>query len=126
MFSFSLECKDRKNLCYLQISRMFLWLICRKKTQRVNSELLEFGVEALNGQAHDIEIGAFEACRSNVANPLLNAVGTGLVEGTILRDVVVDFLVGEVGERNMARDGKGRLLLLSSNCHPCDNLMRTP
>ena len=63
---------------------------------------LQLGVDALYGQAHDIVIAAVKTCDTNIAYPLLNAVGAGLVEGAIMLDImlylgIAELLEGDVG-----------------------------
>lgn len=50
-------------------------------------------VDEMNGEAHDVEIGAVHACASDVTDPLLNTIRAGFVERTIVGDVVVDLVV---------------------------------
>ena len=52
-------------------------------------------VDALNGEAHDVEVTAIEGRHADIAYPLLNAIGTSLVEGTVMGDVIVDLVVRE-------------------------------
>ncbi len=98
----------------------------------------KFTVEALDGQAHDVEVGAFEARDADVTNPLLNAIGSSLVKGTVVSDVIVDFVVGEFGKGHKAGRRKSPLnsliafpILRSARTktsagqrHPCNHLVR--
>lgn len=72
-------------------------------------------VERFGGEAHDIEIGAAEAGACCIADPLLNTVGAGLIEGTVTGDIEADLVVGQgtegdvgsVDERGLGAVGKG-------------------
>ena len=60
-------------------------------------------VDALDGQSHDVEVAAVELRDADIAYPLLDAVGAGFIEGTVMGDIIVDFVVrerleGDVGE----------------------------
>ena len=60
-------------------------------------------VDALDGETHDVEVAAMKGSDTNIAYPLLDTVGAGLIEGTVMGDIIVDFVVrerleGDVGE----------------------------
>ena len=55
-------------------------------------------INEVNGEAHDVEVGAGHAGTSDVTNPFLHAVGAGFVEGTVFGDIMIDLGVGKVGE----------------------------
>ena len=74
------------------------------------SELQQFAVYALHRQAHHIEIASAETGHADVANPLLYAIGSGLVERTAGGYIVVYLLVGKCLERYIG-DTEKRLCL---------------
>lgn len=55
----------------------------------------QFFVDALDGEAHDVVVGALDAGYADVAYPFLDAVGSGFVHWVELSDVMPDFFVGE-------------------------------
>ena len=56
-------------------------------------QLTEFAVQPLYGQAHNVVERALDALDADVANPLLDAIRAGLVEGSVGVDVVGDLLL---------------------------------
>ena len=74
------------------------------------SEILERLPERLNGQSHDIEKRPVDGGDGDVSDPVLDAVGTGLVERVGGADVMVDLGVGQNGEGHVGGAGKGDLL----------------
>ncbi len=58
-------------------------------------ERAEGFVDALDGETHDVEVAAVELRHADIAYPLLDAVGAGFVEGTVMGYVIVDFVVRE-------------------------------
>ena len=60
--------------------------------------LFEFLIDEVDGETHDIEIGAMDGGAGDVAYPLLNTVGTGFVERFIAVYIIADFVVGKLGK----------------------------
>ena len=52
-----------------------------------------------------------KACDTNVANPLLDAIGTSLVEGFVLGYIIGDLLIGEHLESHFRRHVETAFLL---------------
>ena len=59
---------------------------------------LQVGVEGGEGEAHDVVVAAFDARYAHHTYPFLDAVGAGLVEGTVGVDIMADFVVGHLAE----------------------------
>ena len=85
------------------------------------SELQQFAVYALHRQAHHIEIASAETGHADVANPLLYAIGSGLVERTAGGYIVVYLLVGKCLERYIGRHGKAALPVGCGKADTCDH-----
>ena len=68
-------------------------------------------IEALHRQAHNIVERTMYALNPNIAYPLLHAIGSGFVKGAVAADVVVYFLVGELGESHIGAAREGNLLV---------------
>ena len=68
-------------------------------------EFPQFFVDSLDGEAHDVVVGAADAGDADVAYPFLNAVGAGFVEGLILTDIVGYLFIGEFLEGDVGADG---------------------
>ena len=58
------------------------------------NELIEFGIDALDRQPHDVEERAVDALDGGIADPLLNAVAAGLVQRMEVVHVIDDLLAG--------------------------------
>ena len=80
-------------------------------------------VDPLDGQSHDVEVAAVELCHTDIAYPLLDAVGTCLVEGTVMGDVIVDFVVAQLLEGDVGQYGEGLLALRGCQRDARNNLM---
>jgi len=52
--------------------------------------VLEILIDEMDGEAHDVEIGALHSGASDVADPFLYSIGSGFIERTVMGDVVVD------------------------------------
>ena len=63
--------------------------------------------ESGEGEAHNIVVAAFDARDADHAYPLLDAVGAGLVEGTVGVDIMGDFVVGKVAEEDVGLLSEG-------------------
>ena len=61
----------------------------------------------MDGEAHDIEIGAADGRAGDIADPLLNAVRSGFVKGLVTVYIITDFFVREFGERDIRFIDKG-------------------
>ena len=55
----------------------------------------------MDRKAHDVEVGTVHSRASDVAYPLLDTVGTGLVERAVFGDVVGYFFVREVAKSDI-------------------------
>ncbi len=88
--------------------------------------LFQLGIEALYGQAHDVEVGTFDALYADVAYPLLYAVGTCLVHGAVVGDVVAYLVVGEGGEGDIATAHERALLVYGGEGDPSVYLVGAP
>ena len=64
------------------------------------------GVEGCEGEAHDVVVAAVDAGDANHADPFLDAVGTGFVEGTVGVDIMDDFVVGQFAEIDIGTFGE--------------------
>lgn len=87
------------------------------------SEGLEEGVEALHGEAHDVEETAAQLLDGDEAYPLLDAIGAGLVEGKVVVYVEADFVFGEGGKLHVGADREGFKTLSRDHRHAGDDLM---
>ena len=81
-------------------------------------------VNALYGQSHHIEITAVERCDTYMTNPFLNAVGTRFVEGAIVADIVIYFVVCERLECHVGDYRETRLAICRGQRDTGDYLMR--
>ena len=61
----------------------------------------------MNGEAHDVEIGAVNGGATYITYPLLNAIGTCFVKGFIAVYIITDFFVREVFEGDVRFIYKG-------------------
>ena len=73
--------------------------------------LFEFLIDEVDGEAHDVEIGAVDGGAGDVAYPLLNTVGTGFVERFIAVYIIADFVIGKLGK------GDVRFIDISGKSH---------
>ena len=64
----------------------------------------------LDRETDDIEIGPVDPGDAGMADPLLDGVGSGLVEGPAGIDIIGDFFVGQVLEPDLGRVGEGLFL----------------
>ena len=64
------------------------------------------GVEGCEGEAHDVVVAAVDAGDANHADPFLDAVGSGFVEGTVGVDIMDDFVVGQFAEIDIGTFGE--------------------
>ncbi len=87
-------------------------------------EGLEFLVETLDGEAHNVEVAAVDGGYADVAYPFLNAVCPCLVEGLETVNIIVDFLLGKALECYISYYGETLLLLLGGKTHACNNMVR--
>ena len=55
-------------------------------------------IEFTGGQAHHIIKVAVNAGNTDIANPFLDAVGTGLVQWAVMLDVIVNLVIGQFGK----------------------------
>ena len=69
-----------------------------------NLQLLQLGVDALDGEAHHIVVAAIEAGDADIAYPLLNAVGAGLVEGAIGLSLLLGYKLSHIAYGNVAKE----------------------
>ena len=60
-----------------------------------NYKFLQFRVETLHGQSHDIEIRTFDTFHPDLADPFLYTIGTGLVHRMETSHIVQYLLIGE-------------------------------
>ena len=67
-----------------------------------NLQLLQLGIDALNGQTHHIVVAAIEARNAYITYPLLNAIGSCLVEGAIGGDVMMDLVISKLLEGDIS------------------------
>jgi hypothetical protein len=91
-------------------------------------EALEVAVEGGEGETHDVVVAAFDAFDAYHADPLLDAVGSGFVVGTVVVDVIVDFIVGERLEMNVGTlrerlQAGGRRIIEGTEADTCVDLM---
>ena len=77
----------------------------------LTSKPLQLSIDALYGQAHDVVVATIKTSTTDIANPLLYAVGASLVEGMVVADVVGYFIVTELLERHFRGDAEKALLL---------------
>ena len=89
----------------------------------VADEALEGGVDPLDGESDDVVVGAVDAGDAGIADPFLDAVGAGFVEGFERVDVVGNLFVSEIFEPDVGGDGESLLYFDTSKCHGRYNLM---
>ena len=87
------------------------------------SELEYLFVYALYWQPHDIEETAFERSDTYETYPLLDAIGTGLVQGAIGSHIVIDFLLGKLLEGYLCHHVEGVLFGQGGKSHAGDHGM---
>ena len=68
----------------------------------------EVAVEGVEGEAHDVVVAAVDAADAYAANPFLDAVGAGFVEGAVAVDVTRDGFWRESVEGDEGGFGKGQ------------------
>ena len=85
---------------------------------------LQFFINSLYRQPHDIEIRAFKPRHSDIADPFLYAIRTRLVEGTVFRDILLYLLIGEMGESDIGLHAEMACLCLCPETYACDDMVR--
>jgi hypothetical protein len=88
-------------------------------------EVLQLGIDALHRQPHNIIIAAIEARNTDISYPLLNAIGSSLVEGVVGFYIMMYLIIGEQLEGDIGGDRERALLALSEQAHACGYLMGT-
>ena len=73
-------------------------------------EVLQLGIDALHRQAHNIIIAAIEARNTDISYPLLNAIGSSLVEGVVGFYIMMYLIIGEQLEGDIGGDRERALL----------------
>ena len=61
----------------------------------------------MHGKSHDIEVRSVHSGASDVADPFLYTIRAGFVEGSVMIDVEVNFVVGEFTESDVCAIDKG-------------------
>ena len=84
-------------------------------------KVFKFVIESLYGQSHYVEVAALQFGHPYIANPLLYAICTGFVVGTVVGYIVVYFLIGECGKCYVRLYGKNLLLVASGNGNTCND-----
>ena len=56
--------------------------------------VLEIVIDEMDGEAHDVEIRTVHSGTSDVTDPFLHSIGSGFIERTVMRDIIVDLSVG--------------------------------
>ena len=101
----------------------------KKKNQFIYDTRLkggaEFFVDALDGEAHDVEVATVKGGDSDVADPLLDAIGTCFVEGLVSVYVITDLVVGEGLEGYVGLDAEGTLAFTGHEADASDDLVGT-
>ena len=69
------------------------------------------------GEAHDVVVAAVDTFDGDGADPFLDAVGAGLVEGVVGVDVVADVFRVDVGEGDVGEAGEALLPVFGGDCH---------
>ncbi len=91
---------------------------------RYQIQSLQFAIDTLYGEPHHIVVTAVETRHADVAYPFLDAIGTSLVEGLVMADVVTDLLVAERLESHVGRHVEGMLLGGCQQANTRGHLMR--
>ena len=85
--------------------------------------LLQSLIKTAYGESHDIIEAAFNAFDAHHANPFLYAVGSSLVVGLVVVDIIVDYLFREMAETDMGAFGKRDRSLQTSEADTRIDLM---
>ena len=86
-------------------------------------EVLQLGIDALHRQPHNIIIAAIEARNTDISYPLLNAIGSSLVEGVVGFYIMTYLIIGELLEGDIGGDRERTLLARCEQTDTCSDLM---
>lgn len=73
-------------------------------------EVLQLGIDALHRQTHNIIVAAVKARNTDISYPLLNAIGSSLVEGVVGFYIMTYLIIGELLEGDIGGDRERALL----------------
>ena len=85
----------------------------------------KFLVDSLYWQAHHIVIAAVKPSHADIADPLLNTIGTSLIERTITVHVVMDLFISQCFEGDICCHIEATFLFCCEQTHACRHLMRS-
>src|SRR5690606_16177590 len=92
----------------------------------LNPKPFKFLIHQMRGQSHHSKVRAFDLFDTDHADPFLDAVGTGLVQGLIFFNIIIDFFVGKLLETYAGGVIKNNYFTLSGNAYTGSHMMKLP
>ena len=89
-------------------------------------ELIKLAVEAVQRQTHHVVEATADVAHSHAAYPLLDAIGTRLVERAVVVNIVVDVLIAKGGKLHIGHRTERLYIAGRSNGHASHHFMGLP